>query len=324
MSERVKCREMNEKNVKQILSKVGKGKAILLFGGEPTMNKSLFKIIDAIQESGNYPEVFTNGLMLAQPNYTKRLKRKGIKRVSISFDGFRENIYEKLRGDKNQLYMKLKALYNLKKYDINTIISFTLVSGLNEDQLLPLLKFAIKNGFVKGIVLNGATSYYGKFDIEMNKFLTTSDIIRLLENISNNKIKMGYFLEFYRLRENINKLLNKVGLVFPRGSTNTPFKVNTSKFQIEEYIPLGDLKKINEAIEKRKFLSILKYMWKYRVFRHLNPVKNYYKSFRHNAFWINPGIINVPLNNFYRTYNTITIEMSIESDTQMIAYPAFT
>jgi uncharacterized radical SAM superfamily Fe-S cluster-containing enzyme len=290
--------ELKIEDIKEFLSKIGKGKKIVLCGGEPTIREDLFNIIDMIHKSGNITELYTNGLRLEDPTYVEKLAKSGIKKIYFSFDGFAEEIYEKLRGNKNYLYTKLKALRNLESSGIRVILTATIASGINDNQIPYLLRFAIKNNnFIKGLYLYGATPY-GRFNITIDKYLTPSDLIKLLEKASQNKIRREYFLEWSRFIKNINLIFNKFGLYFYRSYfiSNPYYKIENNN--LKEYIPCDELKKINDTIERGKLFLLFKYSFKYfkrflRMF--FSPTKVHYKILEENILSIRAGNINNPL-----------------------------
>jgi len=298
-------KEMSLEDLKFILSKIGRNKSIVLFGKEPTLHPMLFEFIDEIEKSGNYPDLYTNGLKLEDENFVRKLKK--VRRLYFSFNGFTEEIHERIHGDSNQLYKKLKALKNLKKHRIPTIIAFTLVDGINNDQLRLILKFGMNNeDFVKGFHFYGATPY-GRFNVSMERYLTSSDLILLLEEASNGEIRMEYFAEFKRLKANIYRLMHMLGLSFPIPLLNAPYRViRHSPPHLAEYIPVEDLKTINESLEKKKYWKLLKY-WRY-LFRIINPIKSYYDTFKENIIWINVGNINTPVNHLPIRHDTLAIQ----------------
>jgi MoaA/NifB/PqqE/SkfB family radical SAM enzyme len=108
--------------IKSVLRKVGKGKRIVLMGGEPTIREDLPEIIKLIRKSGNYPILYTNGLKLADISYVKKLKKAGLKQVIITLDGFDPKVTETLRGNKNEYLLKILALKNLEAEIILTLI----------------------------------------------------------------------------------------------------------------------------------------------------------------------------------------------------------
>lgn len=276
--------EITVEDLECMLRKIGKNKVILLEGGEPTARGDIFQMIKLIRKSGNIPEIYTNGLKLADLKYVKKLKKSGLSQVHFSFDGFREDIYEKLRGDKNQFYLKLKALENLQKVGIKTILSSTIAYGINDDQIPELLKFCVlsvyRNDFIKGLRFFGAVPY-GRFRIHVERFMKTIDIIKVLEKVTNKGIRREYFLEFKRFLMNVNRLLDKFGIYIPYGyaSPTAIFKVTTKEsanlkiddsrnvndggiIEIKELIDLNELKIINDALEKYNLPSLMYHLLK--------------------------------------------------------------
>jgi NifB/MoaA-like Fe-S oxidoreductase len=242
-------------------------------GGEPTIREDLFDIIREVNNSGNYPELYTNGLKLADENYVKKLKESNIGKVLISFDGFGEEVHEKLRGDGSQYYKKLKALKNLEKYKIRTHLSSVIANGINEGQIPKLLKFVVNSiqnrGSIRSIDFISATPY-GKFNIKIERILTELDIIKILEKIPFAEINREYIIEFERFKRKVSETLGIFGIPFPIMRGFTP-KYKVEKNKIKELIPLEDLKKMNHLLEKRKLFSfglkILKYKQLYPLIK---------------------------------------------------------
>jgi MoaA/NifB/PqqE/SkfB family radical SAM enzyme len=241
------------KEIKNIIKKLGKGKNILLFGGEPTVRKDIFKIIKFIKKIGDRAILFTNGLKLANLKYVKKLKEAGISEVRISFDGFREEIYQVLRNDKNQLYKKLLALKNLKKLNIPTTISFTAVSGVNLDQILPVFIFAIQcRKFIRRVTIVPFTPE-GRLNIKVEKVISPYELLKYIENVTYRKITVEYYHQFQLFKRNITKVL--LSLHLTKNVAPAPdilFKIGS----IKEFIPLQKLEKINKLFSKNKILGI--------------------------------------------------------------------
>jgi uncharacterized radical SAM superfamily Fe-S cluster-containing enzyme len=293
--------ELTTKEIKIILSKIGKNKQVILFGGEPTLRKDLFEIIDLIKKSDNIPIIYTNGLKLADNNYIKKLKESGVNKIHFSFDGFRENIYEELRGSRKQFYIKLKALKNLEKYNFKVILASIIASGINEDEVSKLLKFSIKNNhFIQTLALFGATPY-GRFNIKIKKYLTPSDLIKLLEEASNGVINKEYIIEFKKLRNNLYQILKKMGIYFPFGNHDSSislFKIEGN--QIKHFIPLKELKEINKELENKKFTSLMKYLFTKRGLLFIKLLLRNLKleTLGNDILGIHVANILTPLNNF--------------------------
>jgi uncharacterized radical SAM superfamily Fe-S cluster-containing enzyme len=305
--------EMSIEDIKRVLSKIGKNKKVLLFGGEPTVRKDIFKIIRLIRKSGNIPSICTNGLKLADENFVKKLKKSGIERVLLSFDGFREEIYEKLRGNKKHLYLKLKALKNLEKYNIKVYLSSTIAPGVNEDEVPKLLKFAAQNNhFIIGMNLYAATPY-GRFNITQKEQFTPSDIINILNTASKGTINKEYVIEFKKLRANLHNISKKVGIFFPVCSyyhSHILLKVENS--QVKHFIPIEHLKRINEYMKNKKFIPLVKYLIKNLkptlAFIRLILSKFNAKSLGRNVLIIQLGNVITPLNYIPVEYDCTSIE----------------
>jgi uncharacterized radical SAM superfamily Fe-S cluster-containing enzyme len=253
--------EMSFSDIKKILSRIGRNKNVLLFGGEPTIRKDIFKIIRTIKKSKNIPILFTNGLKLSDHKFVKKLKKVGLEAVYFSFDGFDDKIYRKLRG-REQLYEKLRALKNLEIAGIPVYLSCTIAYGINENQIPLLLKFSIKNNhFIKRIAFWPITPQ-GKFEANLEKPIFPSDIIKIIESTTKGRVRREYFFEFRKFGNNVFKLLQELGFNVPIVFPSILFKIHHNK--IEELIPLKELEILNEAFEKKSFIPFLKFFLKHK------------------------------------------------------------
>jgi MoaA/NifB/PqqE/SkfB family radical SAM enzyme len=289
-----KCFNLNIKNVEELLKRIGKNKKIILFGGEPTLSKNLFKIIDMIKESKNRPVLYTNGVKLSNLKYVKKLKKSGLNNVILSFDGFSEEVHERLRGNKNLFYTKSKALKNLEKLKMEVGLAATIVSGINEDEIPKLLNFSIKNNhFIKELFLYRAIPF-GRFLLNKDNNITGSDITKKLVNYSLGEIKLEYLLEFDRFKFNISKLLHHFGLNIPLFA-GTFFNIKDGK--ICECIPLEDIRKLNTHIEKKNNFQLIKDVVKYatKIFK-IEFLKIQPRFFGSNRLLISVLNIMTPLN----------------------------
>ncbi len=123
------------------LGKMNPRPMVELFGGEPTVRKDLFEILDIGRRHGLKPRIVTNGLTLADEEYAKKFcKARG--RVRFAFDGRSPDIYEKLRNNRGAYEKKIKGLENLYKYSRQrqTLISCA-AWGINDDKIGDLIDF---------------------------------------------------------------------------------------------------------------------------------------------------------------------------------------
>ena len=123
-------------------------------GAEPTVRDDLIDIIRLVSETKNFPALHTNGIKLAEEEYVKELAEAGLTEVHLQFDGFDDNNYQRIRGEE-LLEIKMKALENLKKYNISTDLVVTIVRNDNEKEIKKVLDYAIGNNFIKEVFYLG-------------------------------------------------------------------------------------------------------------------------------------------------------------------------
>lgn len=120
------------------------GTYISLAGGEPTLRGDLFDIIKFSIKNKKIPVLVTNGLKLADMGYVKRLEKSGLRLVNFSFNGFNDEVYERING-KKILKTKLGALNNLKQTKILAGMSMMIERGLNEQEVQKALDYCLAN-----------------------------------------------------------------------------------------------------------------------------------------------------------------------------------
>lgn len=169
---------------------------IQLSGGEPTIRDDLPKIIRMGHEIGfSFIQVNTNGIRMGEDEgYVEALKEAGLSSVFLQFDGTEELVFKKLRG-KSLLTTKIKALENLKKYNLSVVLVPTLVPGVNDHDIGNMIAFA-KTWIptVKGIHFQPA-SYFGRIpnlpDEETR--LTLGDLMDKIEKQTGGEIRKKSF-----------------------------------------------------------------------------------------------------------------------------------
>ena len=141
------------------------GKPLLQFsGGEPTLRGDLPELIRFAKEAGcSYTQVNTNGIRLAEdPEYAKRLAEAGLDIVFLQFDGTRNEIYRKLRGQP-LLETKLEAIRVCTELQIGVTLVPTVVRSVNDQNLGEIIALAQKLApGVRGIHFQ-PVSYFGRY-----------------------------------------------------------------------------------------------------------------------------------------------------------------
>jgi AdoMet-dependent heme synthase len=120
--------ELTTQECKQVLDDMAAFSAptIILTGGEPLMRDDVFEIIDYGTEKGLRLVIAINGTLLTMEK-AARLKRGGIKRVSMSLDGKGAAAHDAFRGVAGSFESVLRAAVILKEvgmpFQINTTVT---------------------------------------------------------------------------------------------------------------------------------------------------------------------------------------------------------
>ena len=122
-------------------------KKIRITGGEPLLRKDLSSFVKGIYDYKNGVEVAltTNGYFLKK--YAKELKDSGLKRINISLDSLKREKIE-LISKKDALDSILEGLQAAKEANLKIKLNMVPLKGVNDDEILPMLEFANKEGFL--------------------------------------------------------------------------------------------------------------------------------------------------------------------------------
>jgi uncharacterized radical SAM superfamily Fe-S cluster-containing enzyme len=180
----------------------------VLFGGEPTCYKDLPLLIRKMKKRGHLVMMCTNGLKMADRDYLYRLVEAGLDRVDLSFDGFDRKIYLETRGV-DLLERKLKTLDNLKQLNLATGISMLVIRGMNEDQIGPVIDYAVGNSFVKNISFLALTFLGGAKEYSMDRYIMPDQIVDLVERHSLGRIRRDKMFYYQKAFNAYSSLIRK-------------------------------------------------------------------------------------------------------------------
>ena len=206
---------MTFENVKAVIDfcKEGNIGHIILIGGEPTVYRELFDVIKYAAENGITSSLVTNGVMLSNIEYCKKLLENGVTNIDISVKG--NNIQDFIRVtefDKFDLVMS--AIENLSK--LNAEFSCSMV--ITQENVKTFCE-GVENAFKHGAKFVGLSFAYDfcmeeekdkGYLLKNNPYQLISDFvsqIETLEKITNGNwsLECGFPLCLYT-EEQLNKL----------------------------------------------------------------------------------------------------------------------
>jgi len=115
-------------------------------GGEPTISPHFLRAVRYARDIGyNSVQAATNGIEFAKsPEFTRQAAEAGLRFAYLQFDGI-GNDANNHRQISNLFDVKLKAIDNLYEAGVQVILVTTLVNGVNNDQVGPIVRFALDN-----------------------------------------------------------------------------------------------------------------------------------------------------------------------------------
>jgi 7,8-dihydro-6-hydroxymethylpterin dimethyltransferase len=119
---------------------------ILFSGGEPTLSPHFLDAVAHAKKIGFYRILAaTNGIRFAQSEeFTRQARDAGLHGTYLQFDGTSNDI-NRHRGVKNLFDVKVQAIENMAKAGMKTTLVTTVVNGINQEALGPIVDFAVHN-----------------------------------------------------------------------------------------------------------------------------------------------------------------------------------
>jgi tetraether lipid synthase len=143
--------ELSWDDVRQILDnsidvKPRRQMSVQFSGGEPTLSPYFLEAVAYARKVGYQSvQAATNGIRFAQDlDFARRAKAAGLRLAYLQFDGV-TNEANGHRGVGNLYDVKKRALENLKAAGIDVTLVVTIVNTVNNDQVGPIVRFAIDN-----------------------------------------------------------------------------------------------------------------------------------------------------------------------------------
>ncbi len=132
-------------------------------GGEPTLSPHFLRAVKYARDVGYFcVQCASNGIRFAQePEFCHEAKRAGLRLCYLQFDGV-TNEANSHRKIGNLFDIKLRAIENLAAAGIDVVLVVTVVNGVNNDQVGPIVQLAIDNADKITVVSFQPVSFTGR------------------------------------------------------------------------------------------------------------------------------------------------------------------
>jgi uncharacterized radical SAM superfamily Fe-S cluster-containing enzyme len=143
--------ELNWEEIQEILENATKIKprrqmSVQFSGGEPTMHPRFLDAVRFARKVGyNSVQAATNGIEFAKSKeFCAKTFEAGLRYAYLQFDGI-GNDANSHRQVGNLFDVKLRAIENMHEAGIDIVLVTTIVNNVNNDQVGPIVKFAMEN-----------------------------------------------------------------------------------------------------------------------------------------------------------------------------------
>ncbi len=206
-------------------------KMVKLTGGEPTLRDDLIQIVSFLKKKGKWVALYSNGINIADKDYTIKLKQSGLDEVVLQFDTFKDSRSQYMRG-KKIVQQKLNAISNLDEQNIKIGLFVVLIHG-SLGELLNFKKLLMDYD-IRSLEL---TSQMGIGRYIKNKNVDTSHIFEAVEKYFSLK-KESFYLT--------TKFLFNISRFFNIGCLNKCSLINMFFFHNERIIPISQIFNLNQ------------------------------------------------------------------------------
>ena len=132
-------------------------------GGEPTLSPYFLDAVKYSRKVGyNSVQAATNGIEFAKSKeFCRKAAEAGLRYVYLQFDGI-GNAANSHRQVGNLFDVKLKAIDNLHEAGVEIVLVTTLVNSVNNDEVGPVIRFALDNPKKIGFISFQPVSFTGR------------------------------------------------------------------------------------------------------------------------------------------------------------------
>ena len=231
-------------------------KKIRLTGGEPLLRKDIDRFIKMLYDYKPTLDLAltTNGYYL--PEYAKRLKKAGLKRVNISLDSLKSGIANKI-AQKDILDKVLNGIDSAIEAGLKVKLNTVVMKGINDTEIIELFEYAKNKGVTIRFIefMENERAYPGIKRVEakeiLEKIANKYEFVELPKDNSASKyfkLKDGYkFGIIEPHNEDFCKSCNRIRLTAE--GFLIPCLFFTESYNIKEAIRNGDIQKAAKILK---------------------------------------------------------------------------
>jgi tetraether lipid synthase len=154
-------------------------------GGEPTVHPEFLAALgEAAKRGFAQIQVATNGIRFGEDRrFAAQAAEAGLNVAYLQFDGLSDEVYRQTRG-RALLDLKLAAIENLYAAGVRTVLVPTIVRGINDSQIGPILRFAVeKADWIVGVSWQ-PVAFTGRLNYKerLERRFTVADLTREIES----------------------------------------------------------------------------------------------------------------------------------------------
>jgi uncharacterized radical SAM superfamily Fe-S cluster-containing enzyme len=173
----------------------GNPEVIQFSGGEPSLHPRIIDFIKLANDKGiPYVMLNTNGLRLARDDKFLAQMAETKAHVYMQFDGFDERTNELIRGRKDLLKEKLRALDRCAEADLRVVLVAAIERGVNEHEIGHIVEFGLSHPAVFGVNFQPAFRAQRHLPGDPMTRMTIPDVLKALEEQTNGLLKLSDFV----------------------------------------------------------------------------------------------------------------------------------
>ncbi len=253
--------------IKEILKKAkNRGiKEVVFTGGEPTIRKDFFEILDFTSKNFEKVGLQTNGRMFSIENFARKtLEIVPNISFTIPFHHTRPEIFDSISRSKGSFKQTLKGIKNLKKFGVKEICLKMVLLKQNYKDLENFVIFANKLGIKKldcTFVEGGGSAKINWFKIAPHYSEIEFYLKKAIDLANNFKIEVTCYDIPFCFLQGYEKHISEINTyIKPYLKQEFPERISDKKENIIRDLVLGRRKK-PEKCQKCKFFNVCLGVW---------------------------------------------------------------